>query len=171
MGMFYSGWYLIYTRPLHEKKVHSQLNGLSIRSFLPTTKVLKTFRQKKKFVDQPMFPSYVFIYLENMQQYYYGIDLDGALHYVKVGKDIVRVNNDVVDNIKLVTDRADEVEVCESHFQPGQKLVISEGPLTGLSCEVVDHNHKRRLLVRVDLLQRHLLLTLPTEHLVTPPTV
>jgi transcription antitermination factor NusG len=169
MSLFCSGWYLIYTKPQHEKKVHNRLTEASIHSFLPTKKVLKALGQRKKYMDEPLFPSYVFIYLENMQQYYYGMDVDGALHYVKTGRDIVRVNPTIVDNIKLATGQPDGVETCDNHFQPGHKLVITDGPLTGLACEVVEYNNKHRLLVRVDLLQRNLLLTLPTEHLMSQP--
>jgi hypothetical protein len=46
-------------------------------------------------------------------------------------------------------------------------MVIGKGPLTGLSCEVVKYNNKEMLLVRVDLLQRNVLVTLPVEHLMT----
>jgi len=37
--------------------------------------------------------------------------------------------------------------------------------LTGLSCEVIEKSGKHRLLVRVDLLQRNILVKLPEEYL------
>jgi len=39
-------------------------------------------------------------------------------------------------------------------------MVIREGPLTGLTCEVVEHNCKQMLLVRVNLLQRNILVSM-----------
>jgi hypothetical protein len=35
MNNFRSGWYLIYTKPRHEKKVHEWLSDLNIYPFLP----------------------------------------------------------------------------------------------------------------------------------------
>jgi len=165
MNTFRTGWYLIYTKPRHEKKVHGCLSGLSIASFLPTKKTLRTWHDRKKYIDEPLFPSYVFIYLNNIQEYYGGMDAEGYLYYVRAGKEIARVDQTIVNNIKLITDQVQEIEVSDSKFLPGKKLTIAEGPLTGLSCEVIQVKGKERLLVRVALLQRNLLLTVPAEHL------
>jgi transcriptional antiterminator RfaH len=164
MNTFPSGWYLIYTKPRHEKKVYTQLTERNINSFLPLAKKLRTWHDRKKYVDEPLFPSYVFVYLNDLQNYYEGIDAEGSLHYVKIGKEIARVNEAVVENIKLVTGQAEDFEVSDERFQSGQKLVIREGALTGLSCEV-QLKYKKMLLVRVDLLQRSILLKMPAEHL------
>jgi len=166
MDTFLPGWRLIYTKPRHEKKVHSHLAEIKVNSFLPTKKTLRTWHDRKKYIDEPLFPSYVFIYLNDMQNYYDGLDTEGFLYYVKLGKEIVRVNESVVDNIKLVTGQAKEIEVSDISFEPGQKLVIREGALTGLSCEVIQYNKKQKLLVRVELLKRSILLTVPEEHLI-----
>jgi transcription antitermination factor NusG len=165
MNKFHSGWYLIYTKPRQEKKVHARLSELKVTSFLPTKKILRTWHDRKKFVDEPLFPSYVFIYLNNMQSYYDGIDADGALYYVKTGKEMALVSDTVVNNIKLCTDQAKEIEVTDNIFQPGRKLVVSQGALTGLTCEMIKYNSKEKLLVRVDLLQRGILLTISEEYL------
>jgi transcriptional antiterminator RfaH len=163
MNNFKSGWYLIYTKPRHEKKVHTRLSELNINSFLPMRKEVSMWHDRKKIVDKPLFPSYVFIHLNDMKDYYDGMDADGTLYYVKSGKQVARVNNDVVDSIKLAVSQAKDIEVSTGYFQPGHKLVITEGALTGLSCEVVEYESSQKLLVRVDLLQRNVLLTMPEE--------
>lgn len=167
MENFKSGWYLIYTRPRHEKKVHTRLSELEIDSFLPTRKEISVWHDRKKIIDKPLFPSYVFIYLKDIKNYYDGMDAEGTLYYVKTGKKIARVNEDIVDNIKLATEKVSDIEISDSHFRPGHKLVITQGALTGLSCEVVEYENKQKLLVRVDLLQRNVLLTMPEEFLTT----
>jgi hypothetical protein len=48
MNTFRIGWYLIYTRPQHEKKVYSQLSTLKIDSFLPLTRKLRIWHDRKK---------------------------------------------------------------------------------------------------------------------------
>lgn len=165
MSTFRTGWYVIYTKPRHEKKVHARLTENQIDSFLPTRKTLKVWHDRKKIVDEPLFPSYVFIYLNSMQSYYEGMDAEGALYYVRTGKEIAMVNESVVNDIKLVANQAEDLEVSESRFEPGRRLIISQGPLTGLSCEVVETSGKCKLLVRVELLQRNILLKLPQEFL------
>lgn len=165
MSKFPEGWYVIYTRSRHEKKVHDRLGEMEIPSFLPTQKLLKQWNDRKKFVHEPLFPSYVFIYLKSVENYYKGMDIAGALYYVKAGKQIASVSETVINNIKLVTSQPVDIEISESHFQPGQKLVINQGVMIGLSCEVIQFRNHQKLLVRVDLLKRNLLLTLPAEYL------
>jgi transcriptional antiterminator RfaH len=165
MKSFKEGWYLIYTKPRHEKKVHHRLTEMNISSFLPTKKKLHASRGRKSIVDYPLFPSYVFIYLNDMQNYYHGIDTEGSLYYVKTGETMARVQDAVVNNIRISVSQAKELEISETRFEPGRKLVINKGPLTGLTCEVVESGNREKLLVRVDLLQRNILLTLPEDNL------
>lgn len=125
-------------------------------------KEVSVWHDRKKIIDKPLFSSYVFIYLSGMKDYYDGMDADGTLYYVKNGKDIARVSDEIVNNIKLAV-LSKDIEVSSDYFQPGNKLIITEGALTGLSCEVVEYESSQKLLVRVDLLQRNVLLTMP-EH-------
>jgi transcription antitermination factor NusG len=165
MNSFVPGWYLIYTRPRYEKKVHNHLTESNLTSFLPTRKVLRSWHDRRKYIDEPLFPSYVFIYLPIFRNYFEGLEADGALHYVRTGRQISRVSETVVNNVKLLTQQSLDLEVSDVHFQSGRKLVISDGPLTGLACEVVQSEGRSRLLVRVDLLNRNILVTIPKESL------
>jgi|SRR5882757_6163772 len=166
MEKFNAGWYLIYTRPQHEKKVWARLTEMSISSFLPTTKKLRAWHDRKKYIDMPLFPSYVFVFLKSMDDYYRGLETEGVLYYVRSGKVIAKVNESVVNNIRLLVEKGDnEIEVSTLNLRPGQELSICEGPLTGLSCEMIHLDGRQKVLVRVNLLQRNLLITLPQQYL------
>jgi transcriptional antiterminator RfaH len=88
MALVYPGWYVLYTKPNHEKKVTASLNDRNIRCYLPLKRSLRKMGNRRKIVDTPLFPSYVFIYLEELQHYYSGLDLEGVLNYVRIGRDI-----------------------------------------------------------------------------------
>lgn len=163
MSNFNAGWYLIYTKPKHEKKVAESLTEQGIQLFLPTTRALRTWCDRRKYIDTPLFPSYIFVYLNNMVDYYNGLNTEGALYYVKFDKKVVRVKDEIMDSIRLLVSQGTDLEVSNEYFRPGQQLVIYDGPLTGLSCEVIQVNGKEKILVRVYLLQRNLLATLPSR--------
>lgn len=167
MSNFTNSWYLIYTKPRQEKVLSGQLQENEIEYFLPTVKTLRTWHDRKKFIDLPLFPSYVFVYLKDTQQYYNAVNSDGFLCFVRSGKEMVRVGQQVINEIKVITDHGKDVEVSQEYFAPGQQLVIQKGPLTGLTCQVVEHNKKQKILVRIDLLQRSILATLPPACLVS----
>jgi transcriptional antiterminator RfaH len=165
MEKFQKGWYLLYTKPRHEKKLYERLNEMNISSFLPMCKKLRQLQERRRYVNEPLFPSYLFIYLNDLQNYYNSVDTDGALYYVRVGKKIVQVNESVIHNIRLLVNKATEIQVYTRHFSLGQRLVICEGPLTGLTCELIQVDKKNKLLVRMDMLGRNVLVSVPEENL------
>lgn len=167
MNRFNSGWYLIYTKPRHEKKVQVRLKEMELDCYVPMTRKLHSWHDRKKYVDEPLFPSYVFIYLKDLQSYYKGTDAEGAVCYVKIGKEIAKVSDSTIENIRLLVEKSADFEVTANRFQPGEELLIQTGPLTGLSCEMVQFNGNRKILVRVHLLQRNLLAVLPSEYLMS----
>jgi transcription antitermination factor NusG len=113
-----------------------------------------------------MFPSYVFINLTNQGDYFTGLSADGVLQYVKFDGRTARVADTIINNLKLVVDHGNELEISWSKFDEGQKLTITEGPFCGMNCEVVRHNKKDKILVRLGLLQRNVLMELPSHYLV-----
>ena len=165
MTKFKAGWYVMYTKPRHEKAVARRLNELNINGYLPITKTLRTWCDRKRFIEMPLFPSYVFVQLQNMLEYSNGLDIEGALHYVRFGKEVVTVSESIIQNIQMVVEQGKDIEVSAEYFKPGQQLSIQRGPLTGLSCEMVRVDGRQKILVRVNLLQRNLLMTMPSEDL------
>lgn len=157
---------MVYTRPRAEKKVAFELNRSKIKAFLPTVKTLRIWWDRKKYVDEPLFPSYVFVYLNNNLDYHNSACVPGVLDFVRTGKHIQMVADTVVNNLMILTCHSNELEVSSVNFMIGQQLVIGHGPLTGLQCEIVRIDNKRKLLVRVDLLQRNVLLNISADHLI-----
>jgi transcription antitermination factor NusG len=162
---FRKGWYVIYTRPKHEKKVANTLSVTGVTNFLPTVKVQRTWADRKKFIDVPLFPSYLFVYLEDISRYYEGLQVEGVIYFVRQGTQIATISEDIIDTIRVATLSGKEVEVSTDHFQTGDRTVINNGPFTGLSCEVVEYKGRNRILVRVNLLQRNILVNLESENL------
>jgi transcriptional antiterminator RfaH len=70
MNNFSSAWYVIYTRPRHEKRVVEHLAQLNIETFLPCIVTLRKWHDRKKYLEVPLFPSYVFVYLKTAQEYF-----------------------------------------------------------------------------------------------------
>lgn len=165
MNDFVAGWYLLYTKPRHEKKVSQRLCEMNINYLMPVRKSLRTWHDRKKYIQEPLFPSYVFVYLEDAMHYYQGLDIDSVLYYVKFGNKVARISETTIHNIQLITSSDEDIEISGSYFQPGQQVFIHDGPLTGLSCEIVQANGEHKFLVRLNLLQRNILMAVRTEYL------
>lgn len=57
-------WYLVYTKPKCEKKVAGLLTKRKIENFCPQNRTHVNQTRRSKLVDQPLFSSYVFVYIE-----------------------------------------------------------------------------------------------------------
>jgi len=157
-------WYVMYTRPNHEKKVVHHLAENNIECYLPLTRTLRQWHDRRKFIVTPVFPSYVFVYLDSWKHYHNALDHTGALYFVKTGSIMASVEKSVIESIRLAVGDGTGVEVTPQ-FMPGQPVVIQEGPFTGLEGELVQHQGKDKIQVRVNLLQRSLLVTVAPEYL------
>jgi len=167
MESFKEGWYLIYTKPRHERRVADQLQEKQINVFFPTMTKVRQWSDRKKVMQEPMFPSYVFVFLRDLKMHYNSLGAFGFLKYVKFGKDVAMVPEKVIDNLKMLASNEQEVEleVTENYIHAGQKVIVQKGPLTGLEGEVLKHNGKHKILVRVSLLMRNVLVDISPEHL------
>ena len=54
-------WHVIYVRPKFERKVFATLLERGVESYLPLKKVVRQWRDRKKKMEVPVFPGYVFV--------------------------------------------------------------------------------------------------------------
>jgi len=54
-------WYAVYTRPRWEKKVHALLLDRGMEAYCPLNRVRKKWSDRMKWVEEPLFKSYVFV--------------------------------------------------------------------------------------------------------------
>lgn len=55
-------WYVVYTRSRWEKKVAALFTKKGIENYCPLNRVLKQWADRRKMVEEPLFPSYVFVH-------------------------------------------------------------------------------------------------------------
>src|SRR5215471_16109151 len=58
-----SRWYAAYTSPRHEKWVASQMSDRRIECFLPTYTSVRRWKDRRKQLELPLFPGYVFVHV------------------------------------------------------------------------------------------------------------
>jgi transcription antitermination factor NusG len=166
MNYFNSGWYVVYTRPKQERKVAKYLEQKKIHHYLPTISKVSHWHDRKKLITTPLFPSYIFVMLKQMKEYYDVMNENsGFLYYVKSGGTNARVDEKIIEGIRLILDNTVNVECSTDYIQPGRDIVIRYGPFKGLNCQVIEHNNQQKVLVTVHLLNRYVVATLPVEYL------
>ena len=129
-----SHWYLIHTKPRQERRALQNLEQQGYVCFLPLYLSEKLVKGRLLFIEEPLFPRYLFIHLA------IGMDARswapirstiGVSSLVKFGDSPARVNECIIDLIKN-----HELEIKEAPdllFNQGEKLQVVDGPFAGMA--------------------------------------
>lgn len=154
-------WYALYTKSRYEKKTAKLLEEQDITVFLPLIKTLRQWSDRKKFVQTPLFNSYIFVEtdLKDKQKI---LETDGVVCFVRIGikPSVVPVNE--INAMKAYTDQKTE-ELTNYNFNPGQTIRIVRGPMKGLFGEIVQLNSSQKIRVKIEAVNQFLNLTVPAS--------
>ncbi|WP_428742647.1 UpxY family transcription antiterminator [Tenacibaculum sp.] len=163
MIKFDCGWYVLYVKSCWEKKVHESLKEISLESFLPQIKTIRQWSDRKKVIMKPLFPSYVFVYINSSLGFHKALSVNGAFSYIRFGKEYARVPEKEINQIKLLIgdEGIEDMEITEQRPKVGEIKKITNGPLEGLDCEIIKVNNQSKIIVRIESLQQNILVTVP----------
>lgn len=123
-------WYALYTRSNFEKKIYYSLINSQVNAFLPMIKQKHTYSDRKKTIEIPLVPGYVFVFTsENYipQLCYY----TGVVRVVRIeGKPCVVDPQDILrlkTIVKLGIETTCKPVICDT----GRKVQVVRGPLKG----------------------------------------
>jgi transcription antitermination factor NusG len=121
-------WYVVYTKPRWEKKVHGILSRRGLEAYCPLNKVRKQWSDRIKLVEEPLFKSYVFVHVSEDEQARVRM-IDGVLNYVYwQGKPAV-VKDKEIDDIRRFLNEYEDVQLQALDLQPQSKVLIRSGIL------------------------------------------
>ena len=167
MKSAHNGWYVLYVKCHHEKKVFDVLGQLSIKAFLPTIEVQSKRTDRKKNIQKLLFPSYIFVKINSSLDFYKTLAVNGACMYIRFGMEYAKVSDEEIKKIQLflVGNDLTEIETHVENFRVGDFKTISYGALSGLECQVLNTNNINKIVVRIDSLQKNITATIPSYYL------
>ena len=149
---FKPGWYVIYTRSNYEKKIYNELK-MNFKVYLPLKKTLKQWSDRKKEVEEPLYKSYVFIYLKNAIEQQKSLYVKGVNSYVNISGKPAMVTDKEIEIIKLFTGDFSNIELASYEIKVGEKRKINFGPFTGYDCFIINYDGKDKVMVSIDSLK------------------
>lgn len=159
-------WYAIYTKPRAEKRVHAELISNGIDSYLPLQRALKQWSDRKKWVEEPLFRSYLFVNISH-SQYFHVLNTAGVVRYVTFEGKAVPIPPRQIEAIKYFLSGQEFLheESNISQLVPGSKVEIIRGPLKGLSGILVDFHGQKKVRVEIEALGQFLNLSIALQDL------
>jgi transcription antitermination factor NusG len=152
LGQIRHPWYAIRVRSRFERAVSVALSGKGFEEFLPLYQSRRTWSDRKKDLDLPLFPGYIFCRFD-VEVRLPILTTPGVVSVVGAGKTPVAISDVEIDAIQTMIRSG-------LHLQPwpqlvvGSRVVIEMGPLKGLEGVAMDIKKKYRLFVSVPMLQR-----------------
>lgn len=148
-------WYAIYTRSRHEKTVHKLLFEKGFDVFLPLNTVkrhLSPWRCHK--IELPLFPGYLFSkFIFSAQNAYQINSTFGVVGIISVAGEPSPIPEEQVETIRKVLTTELRCQGIQ-YLKRGQKVLIKNGPLAGLSGKVISQKNKKLFILSIDLLSR-----------------
>ena len=149
-------WYALYVKPRHEKTVAANLAAKGYRSFLPTySPPLNTS------IHLPLFPSYVFCEFDCRHALPI-VTTPGVFSVVARGTVPEPIPEEELEAIKRLMASGVRPQAWP-YVGKGMQVVLSAGPLRGLSGVVIDAEEQRWFVLSVHLLRRSVAVKVPRE--------
>ncbi|RFZ95309.1 UpxY family transcription antiterminator [Mucilaginibacter conchicola] len=153
-------WYPVYTNARAEKKAFEALTAKGIEAYLPLQRKLKNWSDRKKWVEEPLIPSYLFVRIAPAKQAEV-LMTKGVARFLYFSGKIAGMPDKQIEELRLLMASAFEMEVTEENLQPGEKITVKAGPLKGISGEMVAYRSQKQLLIRLENLGQSIIVNAP----------
>jgi len=156
-------WHAVHTRSRHEKMVSELLGERDVEHFLPLVRVLSQWKDRKKWVDKPLFPGYLFVRLDEEE-----------IPIVRSTRGVARllgpkpyepsvVPEEEVENVRRLVASGVQVDPYP-YLQPGRLVRITRGPLRGIEGTLLRRHGRFLLVISVPVIGRSAVAQVPAEH-------
>lgn len=147
-------WFAIQTRSRHEKRVTADLQEKAIHAYLPLCSMERQWSDRRKLVDMPLFPGYVFVKIAaDVPARVPVLQTDGVIGFLGVRGIGVPIPDEEIAAIQTVL--REKIPVAPYPFvQVGERVRICGGSLDGLEGLLTGMEGNKNLIVSIDLIER-----------------
>jgi transcriptional antiterminator NusG len=148
-------WYAVHVKSRHEAKVNDRLRLKGFEAFLPTVERLRKWKDRKKKVEFPLFPGYLFVHTTNEADKLLGVlKVAGVVRMICTvpGRPDPIPDEQIISLQKLVENRQ-ELDPYP-YLNEGQEVRITKGALAGVEGILVKKLDRHLLVLSVDVLRQ-----------------
>jgi transcription antitermination factor NusG len=151
-GVCQPNWYAASTNSNHEKQVAARLEARAVQYFLPLYKSLRKWKDRRVFLDIPLFPGYIFVRLTRISQLR-ALEVPGVVRLVGFGGQPCALPENDIEILR--TGIANRLNI-EPHpcVTAGLRVRVIKGPLVGLEGILVRQKSSSRVVLTLDAIAR-----------------
>ena len=163
-SMMTENWYALRVRSRHEFVTSEELTRKDIENFLPSVSRLRQWKDRKKTVDFPLFPGYVFVHLDPRP----GAFLDvlktrGSVCFVSLEPGHPTSISPVeIASLRAMLMSGEQLDVFPA-FKEGTAVRVKHGPLLGTVGILARREGRQMFLINIAILGRSVGLKISAE--------
>ncbi|MCE9683602.1 transcription/translation regulatory transformer protein RfaH [Halomonas alkalisoli] len=158
-------WYVIQCKGGESFRAAEHLGNQGYDLFHPVLEVQKKRGGKLVWLNEPLFPHYLFIRLDRVASNWRPIrSTRGVLKIVTFGDKPLPVEDALVDTLRE-KGVEDQNATANVYFRAGEIVEITEGPFKDLQAVFASHKGEERAIVLLNLLNRQQRLVMPVAQL------
>jgi transcriptional antiterminator RfaH len=150
-----TSWYLVHTKARQEATALTNLERQNYRCYMPMLHFEKIRRGKSVIVEEPLFPSYVFVQLDNSGNGQSWTPIRSTLcvrELVRFGGKSPKVDPHLISAL-LERERMQQVNP-QALFATGDKVVVIEGAFAGMEAIYQTADAERRSMILLNMLNK-----------------
>lgn len=162
--MMTENWYALWVKSRHEFVTAEELTRKNIANFLPSVPRTRQWKDRKKVVDFPLFPGYLFVHIAPEP----GVFLDvaktrGFVRFVALepGRPTA-VSPQEIELLKVLLQSGSQLDVFPA-FKEGTTVRVKRGPLSGTIGILDKRKDQDMFLVNIEILGRSVGLKIHAE--------
>lgn len=148
-------WFALYVKSRHEFVASSELKQKGIETFLPSVMKLNQWKDRKKLVEFPLFPGYLFVHVPpSPEEFLNVLKTKGAVTFVSLNPGTpTPVPDSDVNSLKLIIESGQEIDVYPN-LKEGTIVRVKKGLLIGAEGILKKKENQHLFLVNIDILGR-----------------
>jgi transcription antitermination factor NusG len=145
-------WYALHVRSRAERAVELKLQEKGYETFVPLCRALRVWSDRKKTIEQPLIPNYVFC---RNGEHTIGrvVSTPGVIRILSAARVPLPVDDEEIAALRRIVSSAAAAEPWP-YLTVGQRVRVSRGPLLDLEGILTSIGRGDRLVVSVTMLQR-----------------
>lgn len=157
-------WKVIYVASRQEKKVAAYLEKAGVPHYLPLYRSLRFWRDRKKWVDMPLFNGYIFVCPNEIERDIV-VQTPGVVKFIRHNQQDAIIPEKQIALIKEFVDLGYNISEVnrDDKFEIGDIAEVLDGPLKGQQAEVFKRGDDSYLIVSIEALNQSVKVRLPKE--------
>ena len=147
-------WYAVHTRSNFEKRVAGELHLKGMAAYLPAVRECHQWKDRRKMVEVPLFPGYVFLRGSGTAQEQLAVlKTAGAVRILGRGTCPEAIPDREIEAVRILVNSGRPLK-GHPFLTEGGSVFVTGGPLKGVYGVLLNVKNSRRLIVSIQLLSQ-----------------